>query len=107
MADTKKTATLTLEGTVNVGEGSNTITNITTAATGDQLDPGTVGDDLDEAVFHADLNTQTAKLTGSADLQFLEGVVIQVGGRLAGRLRLRRWRRADPKSHLRQTMPGR
>ena len=44
------TATLTLEGTVDVGEGGNTITNVTTAAMGDQLDPSTLGDDLDEAV---------------------------------------------------------
>ena len=44
------TATLTLTGTVDVGEGGNTITNITTAATGDQVDPSTVGDDLVEAV---------------------------------------------------------
>ena len=44
------TATLTLEGTVNVGEGGNTITNVTTAAMGDQDDPSTVGDDLEEAV---------------------------------------------------------
>ena len=45
-----ETATLTLEGTVDVGQGGNTITNITTAATGDQIDPSTVGDDLDESV---------------------------------------------------------
>ena len=44
------TATLTLEGTVDVGQGGNTITNITTAATGDQPDPSTAGDDLVEAV---------------------------------------------------------
>ena len=44
------TVTLTLEGTVDVGEGGNTITNITTAAAGDQPDPSTVGDDLDESV---------------------------------------------------------
>ena len=42
--------TLTLEGTVDVGQGGNTITNVTTAATGDQPDPSTVGDDLDETV---------------------------------------------------------
>jgi len=41
---------LTLEGTVDVGEGGNTITNITTAATGDQVDPSTAGDDLQESV---------------------------------------------------------
>ena len=45
------TATLTLEGTVDVGQGGNTITNITTAATGDQMDPNTFGDDLEEAVI--------------------------------------------------------
>ena len=39
-------ATITLEGTVDAGEGGNTITNVTTAATGDQVDPSTVGDDL-------------------------------------------------------------
>jgi len=45
-----QTATLTLTGTVDVGQGGNTITNITTAATGDQTDPSTAGDDLEEAV---------------------------------------------------------
>jgi len=34
-----QTATLTLEGTVDAGQGGNTITNITTAAAGDQDDP--------------------------------------------------------------------
>ena len=38
------TVTLTLEGTVDVGQGGNTITNVTTAATGDQMDPSTAGD---------------------------------------------------------------
>ncbi|MBH5321949.1 DUF11 domain-containing protein [Aurantiacibacter sediminis] len=45
-----ESATLTLEGTVNVGQEGNTITNVTTAAAGDQSDPSTVGDDLTEAV---------------------------------------------------------
>ena len=44
------TATITISGTVDVGAGGNTIVNVTTAATGDQPDPSTVGDDLDEAV---------------------------------------------------------
>ena len=44
------TATLTLSGTVDFGQGGNTITNITTAATGDQTDPSTAGDDLVESV---------------------------------------------------------
>ena len=43
-------ATITLTGTVDVGQAGNTITNVTTAATGDQTDPTTAGDDLDEAV---------------------------------------------------------
>ena len=43
-------ATLTLTGTVDSGQGGNTITNITTAAIADQPDPTTTGDDLTEAV---------------------------------------------------------
>ncbi len=43
-------ATLTIEGTVNVGQDGNTITNITSAAEGDQNDPTTAGDDLTESV---------------------------------------------------------
>lgn len=42
-------ATLTIEGTVDVGV-SGAITNTTTAATGDQIDPTTAGDDLTETV---------------------------------------------------------
>ena len=64
-----ETATLTLEGTVDVGQGGNTITNITTAATGDQPDPSTDGDDLDESVVvdaNADLVTEKALLSGDA-----------------------------------------
>ena len=44
------TVVLTLEGTVDVGQGGNTITNVTTAAAGDQVDLSTAGDDLEEAV---------------------------------------------------------
>lgn len=43
-------ATLTIEGTVDAGTEGSTITNTTTAATSDQTDPGTTGDDLNEAV---------------------------------------------------------
>ena len=43
--------TLTLEGTVDTGQGGATITNTTTAATGDQLDPGSAGDTLDAGVL--------------------------------------------------------
>ena len=43
-------ATLTLEGVVDGGQGGATITNITTAASGDQTDPSTAGDDLTESV---------------------------------------------------------
>ena len=39
-------ATLTLQGTVDVGQAGNTITNVTTAAAGDQSDLSTAGDDL-------------------------------------------------------------
>lgn len=43
-------ASLTIEGIVQGSEGGNNITNITTAAIGDQLDPSTNGDDLDEQI---------------------------------------------------------
>lgn len=44
-------ATLTIEGTVDLGEGGNTIVNtIASPAIGDQPDPTTTGDDLTESV---------------------------------------------------------
>ena len=70
-------AVITLTGTVDVGQGGNTITNITTAATGDQVDPSTVGDDLEEAVVvdgNADLVTVKTLLSGNATP--LEGEVV-------------------------------
>ena len=62
-------ATITLEGTVDAGQGGNTITNITTAATGDQVDPSTVGDDLEESVVVVDNTTDlvTVKTLASGD----------------------------------------
>ena len=71
------TATLTLEGTVDVGEGGNTITNITTAATGDQVDPSTVGDDLDESVVVNDAaDLITVKTLTSGDSTPAEGDLV-------------------------------
>ena len=61
-------AIITLTGTVDVGQGGNTITNITTAATGDQIDPSTVGDDLEESVTvdnNADLVTVKTLVSGN------------------------------------------
>ena len=43
-------ASLVLTGTVDVGEEGNTIQNLTTAAEGDQPDPTTDGDDLEETI---------------------------------------------------------
>ncbi|NIC42192.1 tandem-95 repeat protein [Aquabacterium sp. A08] len=43
-------ATLTLTGTVKVGEGGRTLTNTVSAASGDQPDPTDAGNDLSEAV---------------------------------------------------------
>ena len=61
---------MTIEGTVDAGEGGNVITNTTTAATGDQVDPSTVGDDLEEAVTvgipAADLVTVKTLASGDA-----------------------------------------
>ena len=68
------TATLTLTGTVDVGQGGNTITNITTAAAGDQPDPSTAGDDLDEAVtVEDDADLVTVKTLASGDSTPAEG----------------------------------
>ena len=68
------TATLTLEGTVDVGEGGNTITNTTTAAAGDQNDPDTVGDDLEEEVEVDDAaDLVTVKTLTSSDATPAEG----------------------------------
>ena len=62
------TATLTLTGTVDVGQGGNTLTNITTAAMGDQPDPSTAGDDLEESVtVEADADLVTVKTLASGD----------------------------------------
>ena len=67
-------ATLTLTGTVDVGQGGNTITNVTTAATGDQPDPTTTGDDLTEAVVVDNgANLVTVKTLQSADATPAEG----------------------------------
>ena len=74
-------AIITLTGTVDVGEGGNTITNVTTAATGDQIDPSTVGDDLEEAVVVenlADLVTEKTLLSGDATPAEGDSVTFQI-----------------------------
>ena len=76
-------AIITLTGTVDVGEGGNTITNITTAATGDQIDPSTVGDDLEESVVvdaNADLVTEKTLLSGDATPAEGDSVTFQICG---------------------------
>ena len=65
---------MTLEGKVDVGEGGNTINNITTAATGDQPDPTSIGDDLTESVAVDDnANLVTVKTLASGDATPDEG----------------------------------
>ena len=52
-----------------MGQGGNTITNVTTAAAGDQVDPDTIGDDLDESVVvndAADLVTVKTLISGDS-----------------------------------------
>ena len=72
-----QTATLTLEGTVDVGQAGNTITNVTTAATGDQIDPSTAGDDLDESVVVDDAaDLVTVKTLASGNPTPNEGDVV-------------------------------
>ena len=74
--------------TVDAGQGGNTITNTTTAATGDQNDPSTVGDDLEEAVIvgvqAADLVTVKTLASGDAtpdegDIVTFEIAVTNIG----------------------------
>ena len=68
---------LTLEGTVDVGQGGNNITNITTAATGDQPDPSTAGDDLEAEVDISDeADLITAKTLASSTSTPAEGDIV-------------------------------
>ena len=68
------TATLFIEGTVDVGQGGQTITNVTTAAVGDQPDPTTAGDDLTESVGSLnDAELVTVKSLASGDSTPEEG----------------------------------
>jgi uncharacterized repeat protein (TIGR01451 family) len=79
--DVGASATLTLEGTVDVGQGGNMITNVTTAATGDQPDPSTVGDDLEEAVVvndAADLVTVKTLISGDSTPMVGDTVTFQI-----------------------------
>ena len=73
------TATITLTGTVDAGQGGNTITNVTTAATGDQTDPSTAGDDLEETVtvITADLVTVKSIVGSNAPAEG-ESVTFQI-----------------------------
>ena len=72
------TATIKLTGRVDVGQGGNTIINTTSAATSDQDDPSTVGDDLNEAIMveipTADL--VTVKTLASNDATPNEGDIV-------------------------------
>ena len=78
--NTGATATITLTDTVDVGEGGNTIINTTTAATGDQPDPSTIGDDLDEEVVVDDAaDLVTVKTLISADANPAEGDTVTFG----------------------------
>ena len=71
------TATLTLRGTVDVGQGGTTITNMTTAATGDQTDLSTAGDDLVESVMVNNIaDLVTVKTLASGDSTPDEGDIV-------------------------------
>jgi len=74
------TATLTLEGTVDAGQGGNTITNTLAApASSDADDPSTAGDDLTESVtvetVEADLVTVKALAASSSAAPFVGDIV--------------------------------
>ena len=67
-------ATLTLEGTVDIGQSGNTITNVTTPATAvGEVDPTTAGDDLSEAIMvNAEVDLITTFATASLGSTFLD-----------------------------------
>ena len=67
--NTGASAIITINATVDAGQAGNTILNVTTAATGDQMDPSTVGDDLDEEIVVEDNTTNlvTVKTLASGD----------------------------------------
>ena len=68
---------MTLEGTVDVGQGGATITNTTTAAMGDQNDPTTAGDDLDEQINVVnDASLVTVKTLASGNATPNEGEIV-------------------------------
>ena len=74
-------ATLTLQGTVDVGQAGNTITNVTTAAAGDQSDLSTLGDDLEEEVVvnnFADLVTVKSLTSGDSTPDEGDTVTFQI-----------------------------
>lgn len=70
-------AVLTIQGTVNTGTEAQTITNTTTAAVSDQLDPSTAGDDLTESVV-------VSNTTIAANDDVNAGVNGQTGGVIPG-----------------------
>ena len=76
-------ATLTLDGTVDAGMAGDVVTNSVTAATGDQPDPTTAGDDLDEVFtvlpfFSIDDVTQ-AETDGATTFTFTVSINQAVG----------------------------
>ena len=76
-----ETATITITGTVDAGQGGNTITNVTTAATGDQMDPSTAGDDLEETVIidnTTDLDTVKTLASGDSNPEEGDSVTFQI-----------------------------
>ncbi|WP_319503651.1 Ig-like domain-containing protein [uncultured Draconibacterium sp.] len=76
--DNGETATLILEGTVNEGTKGDTITNITTAAVGDQPDPNNYEDDLEESIIVAGYNPSNTTVAVEDSLS------VEMDGELVG-----------------------
>ncbi|WP_457617596.1 hypothetical protein, partial [Lutibacter sp.] len=55
-------ATLTISTTVNTDQGGNTITNVTTAAVGNEVDPTNLGNDLSESIVVTSSDLVTSKV---------------------------------------------
>uniref|UniRef100_UPI00260520D9 T9SS type B sorting domain-containing protein n=1 Tax=uncultured Polaribacter sp. TaxID=174711 RepID=UPI00260520D9 len=59
-------ATITIRAKVNEGEAGNTINNVVTAASGNELDLTTVGDDLEESIYITSADLAVTKIVDDA-----------------------------------------
>ena len=59
-------ATLMIKASIDVGQAGNIITNVTTSASGNEVDPTTIGDDLEETVYVTSADLAVTKTVDDA-----------------------------------------